>query len=497
MNRLFIPATLMGLLFAAANVAGAATYYVSTTGNNSGSGSSSKPWLTLAYAATRVAPGDIVNIKAGTYYRNETITGCKGTAAKPITFQAYGGTVTIDGSATVTNWRSEGGGRYSVSYSTGAYQVWSNDRLLMGLTYVSPFDTVLPTPTTLVRGESLQQNGRIYVRLFDDSDPRNSTMRVSKGNCIQIHNTQYTVWRGINTAWGAMGYRIDQGSNHNLIVGAAVHHHTQGIDEIGPHDIWPSCQYNTFQQLDIHHIGLTNHDHGVYTQGYFTSVLGCNFHQISGAAIHAYNNNLAVGPSDGLYDGNTISNPLPFYSASNFVGPIPPDPTSYYYSIVSYGIGRHRITNNVIYGAYQDGIVIGCNDNKVLNNTMDLDGGTGVYSYAGVTGTQIANNIIQTSGYYVCGTMPSFLDYNGYFGGRGWIWDGVGQVLSQLQLAGLELNSIVASPLFVDEVNGDYHLQSLSPMRNTGIGSLAPAKDMAGTARPIGGGVDRGAYENP
>jgi hypothetical protein len=69
----------------------AASYFVSTTGSNSASGSSSAPWRTLQYAAGRVAPGDTVTVKPGSYagFYLET----SGTAAAPIRFVGQPGAI--------------------------------------------------------------------------------------------------------------------------------------------------------------------------------------------------------------------------------------------------------------------------------------------------------------------------------------------------------------------------------------------------------------------
>jgi hypothetical protein len=54
-------------------VSQATTYYIATTGSNSNNGSSSTPWLTLAYASTHTIAGDIIHIKAGTYALTSTV----------------------------------------------------------------------------------------------------------------------------------------------------------------------------------------------------------------------------------------------------------------------------------------------------------------------------------------------------------------------------------------------------------------------------------------
>ena len=50
-----------------ASSASAATYYVSTSGSNGNSGSSTSPWRTLSYATGRAAAGDTILVGSGTY----------------------------------------------------------------------------------------------------------------------------------------------------------------------------------------------------------------------------------------------------------------------------------------------------------------------------------------------------------------------------------------------------------------------------------------------
>ena len=58
--------------------------------DDSGAGTFEKPWRTLAYAASRVQPGDVVYVRAGTY--RETLEPLRGgTAGRPIMFKAWPG----------------------------------------------------------------------------------------------------------------------------------------------------------------------------------------------------------------------------------------------------------------------------------------------------------------------------------------------------------------------------------------------------------------------
>lgn len=82
-------------------------YYVSPTGNDTGDGSSSRPWATLQHADTVVRPGDLVTVLDGTY-RGDMTLASSGTAGHPITYRAQNkwhaklvGTGKGDGSAVI------------------------------------------------------------------------------------------------------------------------------------------------------------------------------------------------------------------------------------------------------------------------------------------------------------------------------------------------------------------------------------------------------------
>ena len=57
------------------------------------------------------------------------------------------------------------------------------------------------------------------------------------------------------------------------------------------------------------------------------------------------------------------------------------------------------------------------------------------------------------------------------------------------------VSNVFADPLFVNQVSMDYHLQPSSPCIDTGTAVGAPAEDFEGTLRPLGAGVDIGAFE--
>jgi hypothetical protein len=70
----------------------AATYYISTTGSDSNTGSSDLPFATIAKAAALVAPGDTIWIRGGIYTLITTVKiSHSGTAALPIVMRVFPG----------------------------------------------------------------------------------------------------------------------------------------------------------------------------------------------------------------------------------------------------------------------------------------------------------------------------------------------------------------------------------------------------------------------
>jgi len=94
------------LTLAAAFPAMAAEYLVAPGGDDGAAGSPTAPLRTIGAAAKRVAPGDTVTIKAGTY-RETVIPARSGEAGRPITFRAAPGErVIIDGSEAIRGWKA-------------------------------------------------------------------------------------------------------------------------------------------------------------------------------------------------------------------------------------------------------------------------------------------------------------------------------------------------------------------------------------------------------
>src|SRR5690242_10129547 len=84
-------------------VASAATYYVSTSGNDANNGASSTPFRTISHGAGVAVAGDTVYVRTGVY--NELVRiSSKGTSAAHIGIRAYPGEApVIDGTGTAAS----------------------------------------------------------------------------------------------------------------------------------------------------------------------------------------------------------------------------------------------------------------------------------------------------------------------------------------------------------------------------------------------------------
>ena len=99
--RLLAAVAVSSLVFASS--VSAATYYVAPGGNDSANGSSATPFRTITRASKVAQPGDIVNVRTGTYSDAVSISS-KGTASAPIVFRAMPGeTPVLDGGSLTGN----------------------------------------------------------------------------------------------------------------------------------------------------------------------------------------------------------------------------------------------------------------------------------------------------------------------------------------------------------------------------------------------------------
>jgi hypothetical protein len=173
---------------------------------------------------------------------------------------------------------------------------------------------------------------------------------------------------------------------------------------------------------------------------------------------------------------------------------------------------RGVIRNNLLYANHASGISLyrsdagaGASGNLVVNNTVvnAADGRWCLNINNGSTGNTVRNNIFYTFHDFRgaiaidASSRPGFTsDYNSVM--SRFSTNGGGSVigLAAWQALGYDQHSLVGTPGDHFLVPGsDFHLRADSPAVDAGTAAGAPVTDLEGQPRPVGAGVDLGAYE--
>jgi uncharacterized protein (TIGR03437 family) len=108
-----------------------ASYFVSPSGSDAAAGTQGQPWATIQAAVSRLKPGDVLYVLGGEYHEAVTV-GVSGTAAAPITIQAYPGECPIlVGAKPVSGpWTVYSGAIYKTPWPSQPQQVFSDGQML-------------------------------------------------------------------------------------------------------------------------------------------------------------------------------------------------------------------------------------------------------------------------------------------------------------------------------------------------------------------------------
>ena len=261
----------------------AATYYVSTTGNDtSGDGSSAKPWRTLQYAVTKVSAnlGHTIQLASGTFIENGLINIPPG-----VNIAGAGKTLTILKSASSFYYHPASPG-YSVS------------KFLISLSSGVPSNGNQTLSNFTIDGDSKQLHGGVYVH-----NRNNVTI-----DAIKVQNTNFTgIWLWnvndsklkntdlINCSWGNTSYCSGALNLGNLarvdIDNISVDESTgYGIKAIGPSGV------NTIDNVKIHDSRISVNPTGLWNSGSAPNI-----------AIELWSVNLIGSEIYNTYVDNTIS----------------------------------------------------------------------------------------------------------------------------------------------------------------------------------------------
>jgi Right handed beta helix region/Protein of unknown function (DUF1565) len=146
------------------------TYTVATNGSDTNPGTATAPFRTIGKAVSVVQPGQEIQVQPGTYYESID-TPRSGASGAFIHLTGQPGAI-LDGSDPSllhTAWTNEGGGIYSIAWSKPACRLVYADST-QRLFYQATLANLQSNAFGVSQGFAVE-NGRLYVKLEDGSDP--------------------------------------------------------------------------------------------------------------------------------------------------------------------------------------------------------------------------------------------------------------------------------------------------------------------------------------
>jgi len=262
----------------------ATNYYLSPDGDNNNNGSINSPWATVQYSLSRLSPGDVLNLRQGSYYENNISVNLIGTTSAPITIQSYQGErAAIDGGVphfkNISNNKEENEWelvdnsidlyRSRRTFSGNYVQAWvlDYDSQLMEYDTTSRMDSTNYTVNGLnnvYSGPGVQmRNGHVYIRLtlgdydkeeYDGSpinfptnpNPNNLSIAVyTSQRILNLNGSSHLVFKDLDLVHSSHAVDMSAGTNHILFDGCYVKHGVIGISSNGTSDVEiRNCEFN-------------------------------------------------------------------------------------------------------------------------------------------------------------------------------------------------------------------------------------------------------------
>ena len=419
------------------------TYYVATNGSDSNAGNISKPFRTIQRAANIAQPGDVVEIRGGTY--RETVRPSRsGTGSKPITFRSYGSeTVTVSGADVIKGWSKHSGSIYKADqgWSMGFIedQVFVDGKMMNQARWPNTsLDVSRPSKASADRISASSSSGTLYdsALTMPDGYWNGATMHIVPGQSwfgqtAKVNSYSkgklsfsYRNMSGKETPTGGDPYflvgkfkaldaptewfrdpdgtlylwtpKSDSPSNHTVEAKRRDHAFdlrgrsgitVDGINLFAATVATGSSSYVRLNDLDVkyvgHYIGTTGRDQpndsGIYLNGSNNSLTNSRIAYGAGHGLFIYGSN-SRAENNVIHDVD--------YGAGSGNG------------IRAYGSG-HVIKGNTIYNTGREGVKIASAPkakvtyNHIYNSMLQTTDGGGIYTFGtNGQGAEIAYNRI-------------------------------------------------------------------------------------------------------
>jgi hypothetical protein len=469
-------------------------YYVSTTGNDSNTGTITSPWKTIQKAANTVGAGGIINVRGGVYNEKVTAVNSGNATAGPIVFQSYPGeTAIVDG--------------------TG---------LAMTTTYNALFliqdKKYITIQNMEFRNYKTSTLNKMAIAIFVTGS--GSNYRIRNNNIHNIESLVTAVNGGDAHGIAFYGTSSPASLNNIIIDGNTLTNLKLGSSEalvvngnVDTFQITNNLLHNN-NNIDICIIGWEGKSPDpAFDQARNGIVSGNKVYNTTSKGNPAYGSDTSA---DGIYvDGGKDTVIERNISHHNDVG--------IEFTSEHGGKSASNITvrNNLVYNNIM-GISIGGYDtlrgftenSKIVSNTLfnndTLNMGFGqIYIQFDAKNNIIKDNIIYASSSNVLignertQNSGNIIDYNLYYASAGtsnsqWQWKNVTYTgfAAYRSATGNDKHSIFIDPKFVSTTTPNLHLQATSPAINAGQNqTYVGAADYDGNKRIQGGAVDIGAFE--
>lgn len=243
----------------------ATEYYLSPNGSDNNNGTLDSPWQTLAYALSKLSPGDTLYLRGGIYYENEIASSLQGAAAAPIIIQSYPGErAVVDGGvpyfkdAPNSEWELVNGNihlyRSKRTFSgdfVGAWLLDSDDQLVQ----YERTDSIEATKyqvngqTRVYIGPGVQmRRGHVYIRLEQNPNdlidpngkpippvpanpnPNNNGIAVyTSHNLITLDGASYLIFRDLDLVHSYQVLEFKGDTHHIELDGVYLKHGEYGL----------------------------------------------------------------------------------------------------------------------------------------------------------------------------------------------------------------------------------------------------------------------------
>ncbi len=546
-------------MFCFSKISQAATYYVSTAGFDTNSGTQAAPWKTIAKVnSSTFQPGDFILFKRGEMWREQLVPPSSGSPGNPITFGAYGsGNSPILSGAVIpqaSQWTNAYGNVWIASDPVKPFQVL--------------FNGVIGTQVTVLPANPLEwgwdaTSSLLYI--YSEYPGVNPAVAYTNPG-VEVGYTMVVVYitdgksyitiDGLTiereNAWA--GIMIKNNNNHITIRNCVIRDGAFGGIQAGYYgagntisdlliennDVYNNNAYGVTAYKSVASLGNENiiRNNRIYSNGLDGLSLGGAYTIIENNVIHdnGIKDYPGISPStllgsSGIHEnGDLPGDPQPLWGDNNIIRynviynqvgydsdakgiilDINADNNQVYYNIAYHNNGScitsFRSLGNNIYNNV-------CYDNVRNPNSWQYSNTGEIViwddaQYERTVNTNIKNNIVYaTQSWALAVSIQGILTDNPGINYSNNLW--YKEVSGNWYFDGSEGSSLTTwntksfvvgdrdrfgNPNFVNAPGADFHLQPTSPAINAGT-NVGLTRDYAGTLVPQGPLPDIGAYEH-